>query len=145
MEDLIVRPSGCASPAGGCIRRPRPPASLAVGWKAWGRALRRPAPCCSTSFAFRLRGLRLPEDLRELVDRVQQILALCRVLGPLRVAGFLRGVPEELVQLRVVLEVLGLEVVRPQHPEVLLDQVGSLLLDGDRAVLEDRVLGPLVL
>jgi hypothetical protein len=49
------------------------------------------------------------------------------------------------VELRVVLEVLGLEVVGPQHPQVLLHEVRPLLLDGDRAILEDRVVGALVL
>jgi hypothetical protein len=33
------------------------------------------------------------------------------------------------VEVGELLEVLGLEVVRPQHPEVVLDQVGPLLLD----------------
>ena len=49
-------------------------------------------------------------------------------------------VPEQLVQVRHGLEVLGLEVVVPQDVEVVLDQVGLLLLDGDRAGPEGRVL-----
>ena len=36
------------------------------------------------------------------------------------------------VQLRVLLEVRRLEVVGPQHPQVVLDQLGALLLDEDR-------------
>ena len=46
---------------------------------------------------------------------------------------------------RVLLEVLGLEVVGPQHPQVLLDQVRPLLLDRDGARAELRVVGALVL
>src|SRR5437763_2609356 len=59
--------------------------------------------------------LRLPEDLRDLVDRIQELLTLSRVLGLLRLARQLRGVPERVVQVRILLEVLGLEVVGPQH------------------------------
>jgi len=39
----------------------------------------------------------------------------------------------------VLLEVLGLEVVGPQHPQVMLDQIGPLLFDDDGPLLEDRV------
>ena len=52
--------------------------------------------------------------------------------------GRLGGLPEQLVQLGVLLEVLGLEVVGPQHPQVVLDQVGPLLLDEDGPLLEHR-------
>ena len=51
-------------------------------------------------------------------------------------AGQLGGLVEQRVQLRVLLEVRGLEVVGPQHPQVVLDQLGALLLDEDRAGLE---------
>ena len=44
-------------------------------------------------------------------------------------AGLLGGAVEQVVQLRVLLEVRRLEVVGPQHPEVVLDQLGALLLD----------------
>ena len=53
-----------------------------------------------------------------------------------RGAGQLGGLVDELVQLRVLLEVRGLEVVGPQHPQVVLDQLGALLLDQDRAGAE---------
>ena len=43
------------------------------------------------------------------------------------------------VQLRVLLEVRRLEVVGPQHPQVVLDQLGALLLDDDGAGPELRV------
>jgi len=35
----------------------------------------------------------------------------------------------------------GLEVVRPEHPEVVLDEVGALLFDQDGPGLEDLVGG----
>jgi hypothetical protein len=35
-------------------------------------------------------------------------------------------------KLRVLLEVRRLEVVGPQHPQVVLDQLGALLLDDQR-------------
>src|SRR6476659_1708272 len=56
-------------------------------------------------------ALGLPEDLGDLVDRVEQLLPLRGVLRLLRGAGFLRRVPEQVVQVLVLLEVLRLEVV----------------------------------
>ena len=47
-------------------------------------------------------------------------------------------VPEQLVQVRDLLDVLGLEVVVPQDVEVVLDQLGALFLDPDRAGAEGR-------
>src|SRR4051794_22024131 len=93
------------------------------------------------------RGLGLPEDLVDLGDVVQQLLALGGVHAALAAgrAGLLGGLVEQLVQLRVLLEVRRLEVVGPQHPQVVLDQVGPLLLDQDGAGAEDRVLVGLVL
>src|SRR6185312_12444296 len=84
-------------------------------------------------------ALGLPEHLRDLVDRVEQLLSLRGVLR------LLRRAPEQVVQVLVLLEVLGLEVVGPQHPEVVLHEVGTLLFDRDRALLEDRVVTALVL
>ena len=51
-------------------------------------------------------------------------------------AGELGGLVDQLVQLGVLLEVRGLEVVGPQHPQVVLDQLGALLLDDDGAGAE---------
>src|ERR1700759_741596 len=79
--------------------------------------------------------LGLPEDLVDLLDLGQQFVRLGHVhaaLGP-RGPGELGGLVEQLVQLRVLLEVRRLEVVGPQHPEVGLDQLGGLFLDEDRA------------
>src|SRR6195952_1822416 len=82
--------------------------------------------------------LRLPEDLGDLVDLGQQLVGLARVELALGTAGAgqLGGLVDELVELRVLLEVRGLEVVGPQHPQVVLDQLGALLLDQDRAGAE---------
>src|SRR3954465_9371535 len=93
------------------------------------------------------RGLGLPEDLVDLGDVVQQLLTLGGVHAALAAggAGPLGGLVEQLVQPRVLLEVRGLEVVGPQHPQVVLDQVGAGLLDQDRAGAEGRVLVRLVL
>src|ERR1700712_4354657 len=82
--------------------------------------------------------LRLPEDLGDLVDLGQQLVGLARVelaLGTTG-AGQLGGLVDELVELRVLLEVRGLEVVGPQHPQVVLDELGALVLDQDRAGAE---------
>src|SRR4051794_12641431 len=92
-------------------------------------------------------GLRLPEDLVDLGDVVQQLLALGGVHAALAAggAGLLGRLVEQLVQLWVLLEVRGLEVVGLQHPQVVLDQVGAGLLDQDGAHLEDLVVAALVL
>ena len=45
----------------------------------------------------------------------------------------------------ILLQVLGLEVVGPQHPQVVLDQLGPLLLDHDGPGLEGLVVGGVVL
>ena len=49
------------------------------------------------------------------------------------------------MELRVLLQVIGLEVVRPEDPEVVLHQIRPLLLDEHRSRFEVRVLGPGVL
>src|SRR3954462_13736950 len=91
--------------------------------------------------------LRLPEDLVDLGDLVEQLLRLAGVDAALAAsgAGQLGGLVEQLVQLRVLLEVRRLEVVGPQHPEVVLHELGTLLLDEQRTGAEDRVLVALVL
>src|SRR3954447_18871657 len=79
--------------------------------------------------------LRLPEDLSDLVDLGQQLVGLAGVhlaLGAAR-SGQLRGLVDQGVELRVLLEVRRLEVVDPQHPQVVLDELGALFLDQDRA------------
>src|SRR6266702_1381056 len=84
--------------------------------------------------AWRSRLLGLPEDLRNLLDLAEELVRYCRVhrtLGPAR-PGQLGRLVEELVQVRVLLEVRRLEVVSPQHPQVVLDELGALLLDDQR-------------
>jgi len=49
------------------------------------------------------------------------------------------------VELRVLLDVLGLEVVGPEHPQVVLHQVGTLFFDLNGALAEHVVVGALVL
>src|SRR5581483_7677588 len=78
----------------------------------------------------------------DLVDEPEQLVGDGHVGGLLGVAGGLGGTPEEVVEVGHLLQVLGLEVVGPEHPEVMLDQVGALLLDEDAA---GAVVGVLVL
>src|SRR4051794_14035731 len=76
------------------------------------------------------RLLGLPEDGVDLGYQVQQLLAVRRIHRALAAAGagLLGGLVEQLVQLRVLLEVRRLEVVGPQHPQVVLDEFRALLL-----------------
>src|SRR5262245_58723990 len=83
----------------------------------------------------RLALLGLPEHLVDLSDRVEQLLTLGRVGRLLRRARLLGRRPEQVVQLRVLLEVSGGEVVGPEHPQVVLHEVGALFLDDQAARL----------
>src|SRR4051794_13512209 len=130
-----MRPAGLALTAGswssvtptrpGRRRRARPARA--------GRARRRERAPARPDSAL----LGLPEDVRDLGDVVEHLLPGLRVhgrLGAVRPAtGGLGGLVEQLVELRVLLEVRRLEVVRPEHPEVVLDELGPLLLDQDGA------------
>src|SRR5205807_8987460 len=102
--------------AGGRAVTARPPAGAAV--TAGGSAL-----------------LGLPEDLVDLLDLGEKLVRLGHVgaaLGAAR-ARELGGLVEQRVQVRVLLEVRGLEIVGPEHPEVVLDQLRPLFLDDQRA------------
>jgi hypothetical protein len=57
-----------------------------------------------------------------------------------RCRRLLDGVVDQHVQVGVLLEVLGLEVVVPQHREVVLGQRGAVVDDLECAGPEDRVL-----
>src|SRR5664279_69193 len=89
----------------------------------------------------------LLEDLVDLGNLLQELRPGGRVGRALYPAGAgeLGGLVEQRVELRVLREVRGLEVVGPEHPEVVLDQVGPLLLDGQGAGAEGRVVIALVL
>src|SRR4029077_15565007 len=50
--------------------------------------------------------------------------------------ALLRGLPAELRDLGVLLDVLGLEVIAPENVDVVLGELSSLLFDDDRARLE---------
>src|SRR6185437_2769608 len=82
--------------------------------------------------------------LVDLVYEGQQLLRVLEVERGLHLRGLLGGLPEDVVQVRVLLEVLGLEIVVPQDVEVVLDQVGALLLDHDRPRPEEVVARGLV-
>ena len=73
------------------------------------------------------------------VDERQQLLGLLEVDGPLHLGRLLGGLPAGLRDVGVLLEVLGLEVVAPQHVDVVLGQLGALLLDDEAAGAEHVV------
>ena len=67
---------------------------------------------------------------------VHRLLDLGRLLGRL---------PAGVVEVRELLDVLRLEVVVPQDVDVVLRQLGALLLDGDAAGAEELVVAGVVL
>src|SRR6516164_7513424 len=74
--------------------------------------------------------LGLPEDLVDLLDLGEKLIGL-RHVGAAFGAGRtseLGGLVEQRVELRVLLKVRRLEVVGPQHPQMVLDQLGPLFL-----------------
>ena len=98
-----------------------------------------------------IRGARAPVPARQPFFVSQKILSILAMRSSvfwasatlerlLRRTRGLGGVPEEGVEVGVLLEVLGLEVVGPQHPEVVLDHVGPLFLDDDGPLPERLVL-----
>ena len=80
-----------------------------------------------------------PQDPVDLGDLVEQLLAHGGVGRLLGLAGGLGRRPEQVVELGVLRQMLGLEVVRPKDPEVVLDEVGALLFDQDGPGLEGVV------
>ena len=87
------------------------------------------------------RYLRLPQNMASISAIAQQAVGHGHVARLLDLGGRLRGLPEQVVEVREPLEVLRLEVVGPQHPEVVLDQVGPLLLDDGGGGFERLVVG----
>src|SRR4051794_12874193 len=76
----------------------------------------------------------------DLVDEIEQLLRVRDVGRRLGLRDLLGRVPEQLVEVRDGLEVLGLEVVVPQDVEVVLHEVRALFLDVDGAGAERRIL-----
>src|SRR5580693_5115049 len=113
----------------------------------YSRGPRRAAPAWSSGWLDRLATsssalLGLPEDLTDLVDLAQQLVGNGRIragLGAAATAGQLGRLVDQLVQLRVLLKVRRLEVVGPQDPEVVLNQLRPLFLDDQRPGAELRV------
>src|SRR6186997_3155808 len=86
--------------------------------------------------------------LPHLVDRVdhqEQLLRRADIKRLLHLRGLLRGLPERLVDARMLLEVLRLEVVAPEDVEMMLHELRALLLDVDAASAEQRIVAGLVL
>jgi len=77
-----------------------------------------------------------PEDLGDCVNLREETVGNGDVVGLLGFTGRLRGLPEEVVKFTVRSEVLGLEVVGPQNPEVVLDQLATLFLNRGGTNLE---------
>src|SRR4029079_10253342 len=82
---------------------------------------------------------RLPGGV-DLIDHVEELLAVRGVGGRLHLRDLLVRVPEHLMQVRDLFEVLRLEVVVPEDVEVVLDQLRALFLDMDGAATERRIL-----
>ncbi len=72
-------------------------------------------------------------------------LAAAASIDLLHLGGLLGGLPERLVQAGVLLEVLRLEVVVPEDVQVVLDELGALLLDVDASGAEELVVAGIVL
>src|SRR5690348_955918 len=82
------------------------------------RGLRRSLPAAAGSAL-----LGLPEDLVDLLDLREELVGFGHIGAALGASGAseLSGLVEQRVELRVLLEVRRLEVVGPQHPQVVLD------------------------
>src|SRR5688500_4864797 len=141
----------------GAIERPRTsttsshrlaPINAATARRGQSRSLGRIGPEGSGGPAVDARLLRAAGRLPHLVDGVdhgQQLLGCARIDRLLDLGGLLGGLPEGLVQVRVLLEMLGLEVVVPEDVEVVLHELGALLLDVDAAGAEVLVVAGVVL
>src|SRR6185369_8367018 len=81
---------------------------------------------------------RLPGRV-DLVDEIEQRLAVRWIDRGLHLRSRLGRLPEQIVQVRDLVDVFGLEVVVPQNVEVVLDQIGPLLLDADRSGAEGLI------
>src|ERR671936_1997121 len=117
----LAGPRPMTPPTPRLARRPRPPRcqSISVGWGRSARSAR----------DTRLLGPagRLPGGV-DLVDQVEQLLGVGDVGRGLDLRRLLVGVPEQIVEVRDLVDVLRLEVVVPEDVEVMLDELGALFL-----------------
>src|SRR2546422_3070782 len=72
----------------------------------------------------------------DLVDHVEEHLGFPDVERPLHLGALFRGLPAELGDFWVFLDVLRLEVIAPEDIDVVLGQFRALFLDYDRPGLE---------
>ena len=70
-----------------------------------------------------------PEDLGNTVNFGEQTITNGDVIGLLCLTGSFGGLPEQVVQVGMRSQVLGLKVVSPKNPKVVLHEVGSLFFD----------------
>ena len=91
--------------------------------------------------------LGLPEDFRNFIDLSEELIRHCNVDGALGSAGTgkLGGLVKQFVEIGVLLKVRWFEVIGPQNPKVLLDQVRALLFDEEGARLEVHIVRCVVL
>ena len=45
------------------------------------------------------------------------------------VSGLFGGAPEQIVQIRMILQVFGLEIIGPKHPQMMFDELTALFFD----------------
>src|SRR3990172_3558781 len=74
--------------------------------------------------------------LVDAVDQAQQLLGCLEIGALLDLGGGLRRLPADVVQVRVLLHVLRLEVVVPHDVDVVLRLLGARLIDDDAALPE---------
>src|ERR1035437_9143276 len=86
-----------------------------------------------------------PEEFGDGVDLTEEPIGDRNVIGLLGVTGGLRRHPKQIVEVRELLQVLDLEVVGPEDPEVVLDQVATLFFDDRGADLEVSITRRVVL
>lgn len=77
--------------------------------------------------------LSLPEYLRNFIDHIQKLLSFFWLTVVFALASLFRSFPELVVEIWILFYMLRLEVVGPEYPEVMLDELTTLFLDKQRA------------